>query len=94
MVDRQASDGPFQLVAVDDRVEPTGLRRLVSRQDPEVRRPLPSPSALRVAGTHEEPVRPGVKARRVAELRQLPPDRDERLLRRILGEIHVPQDPA
>ncbi len=39
-------------------------------------------------------VRPSVKARRVAKLRQVPPDRDQRLLRRILGEIGVAQDPA
>ena len=51
-------------------------------------------TALRVAGTHEEPVRPGVKARRVAELRKVPPDGDQRLLGRVLGEIDVAQDPA
>ena len=37
VVDRQASDGRLELVPVDDRVEPAGFRRLVSRQDPKVR---------------------------------------------------------
>jgi hypothetical protein len=52
------------------------------------------PAALGVAGAHEEPVRPGVEARRVAELRKVPPDGEQRLLRRILGEVGVAQDPV
>ena len=59
-----------------------------------VRHPVPGPATLGVAGAHEEPVRPGVKARRVAELGQVPPDREQRLLRRVLGEIGVAQDPV
>ena len=50
-------------------------------------------ASLGVAGAHEEPVRPGFKAGRVAQLRKIPPDVQERLLRRVLGEIGVAQDP-
>ena len=39
VIDRQAADRRLELVPLDDRVEPAGLRRLVGRQDPEVRRP-------------------------------------------------------
>ena len=80
VVDRQASDGRLELVPVDDGVDPSGRRRLVSRQDSQVRRPLAGPTPLRVASANEESVRPGVKARRVAKLRQVSPDRDQRLL--------------
>ena len=37
-------------------------------------------------------MRPGVEARRVAQLRQISPDRDQRLLDRILGGIEIAQD--
>src|SRR5438874_3064136 len=50
--------------------------------------------ALGVAGAHEESIRPGVKARRVAQLRKVLPDVQQRLLRRVLGEIGVAQDPV
>ena len=60
----------------------------------EVGRPATFLPSLGVAGAHEEPVRPGLKAGRVAELRKVPPDREQRLLRRILGEVEVAQDPA
>ncbi len=54
---------------------------------------MPRPATLRVAGAHEEPVRPGIKARWVAELRQVLPDAQQRLLGRILGQVEVAQDP-
>ena len=50
------------------------------------------PASLGIAGAHEEPVRPGVEARRVAELREVAPDGEQRLLRRVLGEIEVAQN--
>src|SRR5207245_4900207 len=49
---------------------------------------------FRVTGAHEEPVRPGVEARRVAETGKVLPDGEQRLLRRVLGEVDVAQDPA
>ncbi len=55
---------------------------------------MPRPATLGVAGAHEEPVRPGLEAGRVAELRKVLPDGQQRLLRRILGEIDVAQDPV
>ncbi len=60
----------------------------------ETRRPLAGPATLGVTGTHEEPVRPGVEARRVAELGEVSPDGQQRLLRRILGKVDVAQDPV
>ena len=65
-----------------------------SPQHPEVGRPGVRAMPLGVAGTNEEPVRPGVEARRVAKLWKVPPDSDQRLLGRVLGEIDVAQDPA
>ena len=75
-------------------LRPSASRRLVGRQEVEVRRPVAGPASLGVAGAHEEPVRPGVEARRVAELRKVPPDGEQRLLRRVLGEVDVAQDPV
>src|SRR5262245_3856809 len=43
---------------------------------------------------HEEPVRPGLEALRIAESGQVAPNRQERLLWRILGERVVAPDPV
>src|SRR5215207_8827148 len=47
-----------------------------------------------MACVHEEPVRPSLEATWIAELREVLPDREQRLLRRVLGEVLVAQDPA
>ena len=44
--------------------------RLVSRQEANVRCPATFLPALGIAGAHEEPIRPGIEAGRVAELRE------------------------
>ena len=84
----------LELIAVDDGAEPVRRPRLVGRKQAEVGRPATFLPALGVAGAHEEPVRPGLEAGRVAELRKVLPDAQQRLLRRILGEVEVAQDPA
>ena len=94
MVDGQAAEAALELVAVGDRAHTVSPCRLVSWQEVEIGRPAPLLPALGIAGAHEEPIRPGVKARRVAELREVLPDAQQRLLRRILGEVDVAQDPA
>jgi hypothetical protein len=43
---------------------------------------------------NSDPVRPGVEALRVAEMRKVPPDGEQRLLRRVLGEAGVARDPV
>ena len=74
MVDGQSPESTLELIAVDDRAEPVRRRRLVSRQETEVGRPVTGSASLRVAGADEKPIRPGIKSCRVAELRQVSPD--------------------
>ena len=93
MVEGQPAEAAFQLVTIDDRAHVL-LGRPIGRQEMDIRRPLADPASLGVAGAHEEPVRPGVKARRVAKLGKVAPDGQQRLLRRILGEVDVAQDPV
>jgi hypothetical protein len=50
--------------------------------------------ALGVAGAHEKPIRPGLKSGRVAELGKVSPNVQQRLLRRVLGEADVAQNPV
>ena len=94
MIDGQPPEAPLELVAIDDGAQPIRSRRLVSRQETEVGCPAAGPAPFRVASADQEPVRPGVKTRRVAELRKVPPDREQRLLRRVLGKVDVTQDPV
>ena len=74
-------------------LRPSDTSGSIGRKETDVRRPAAGPASLGVAGAHEEPVRPGVKARRVAELRKVSPDGQQRLLARILGKVGVAQDP-
>ena len=90
----KSPEAALELVAIDDRAQALPHHRLVGRQESDIRRPAARPASLGVAGAHEEPVRPGVKARRVAELRKVPPDGQQRLLRCIFGEVEVAQDPV
>lgn len=50
--------------------------------------------ALGVASAHQEPVRPGLEACRVAQLWKVLPNAQQRLLRCVLGKVEVAQDPA
>ncbi len=49
--------------------------------------------ALGVTGAHEEAVRPGLEAGRVAQLGELSPNVEQRLLSCVVGEMDVAQDP-
>ena len=49
--------------------------------------------ALGVAGVHESRY-DAASMGGVTELREVLPDGEQRLLRRVLGEVHVTQDPA
>jgi hypothetical protein len=84
----------LELVAIGDRVDAVSLDPVIDRQDMEVWRPAARPAGLRVASPEEQPVRPGIEAGRVAELRQVTPDAEERLLAGVLGEVRVAQDPV
>ena len=94
VIDGKPSEAALELIAVDDGVKPIPHHRLVSRQETKVRCPATFLPALGIAGAHEEPIRPGLEASRVAELREVLPDGQQRLLRRVLGEVDVAQDPA
>jgi len=94
MIEREPAEASFELIAVDDRRQVIPGRWLLGLEQPDVRRPTPLPSPFRVARVHEKPVRPGLEASRLAQLRKVLPDRDQRLLGRVLGKIEVPQDPA
>jgi Protein of unknown function (DUF2630) len=94
MVDGKPPKAALELIPIVDRAHAIRRCRLVSRQQSEVRRPLAGPTSLGIAGAYEEPVRPGVKARRIAKLGKVPPDSQQRLLRGVLGELGVAQDPV
>ena len=56
--------------------------------------PALHPLGLGVAGVDEQAIRPGIEPLRVTESRQLLPDPNEGLLRGVLGEVSVAQDPV
>ena len=94
VIDRELAEATLQLIPIIDKSECVPGRRLVSCKHAEIHRPTSVLSALRVASADEESIRPGVKARRIAKVRKVLPDAEQRLLRRILGEAEVAQDPA
>ena len=94
MIDGEPPEAALELVAIDDRARAIRLHRLIGGKQSHVRRPVVASATLGVAGAHEEPIRPGVEARRIAELGEVTPDGEQRLLRRVLGEFDVAQDPV
>ena len=92
MVDGESTEATLELVAIDDRARRIHLHRLIRGKQAKVRRPGSFPAPFGVAGAHEEPVRPGVEARRIAKLWKVPPDGEQRLLRRVLGELKIAQN--
>ena len=76
-----------------DLVERVRRRLLVVVEDVQVRFPGVLPVSFVVAGVDEEGVTSGVEAGRVAELGEVLPDREQRLLGRVLGELYVAKDP-
>lgn len=93
MVDREPTESPLELIAIDDRSGAVGHGAMGIREERQVRRPPPLSAGLDVAGPNDEPVRPGLEPFRVAQGRQVPPDGEQRLLRRVFGEVRVAQDP-
>ena len=55
--------------------------------------PTPTPSSFAIAAVDEHAVHPRLEAVRVAELRQLAPRGDERVLEGVVGEVRVPEHP-
>ena len=90
----QSSEGALELVPIVDVAQRVGRVRWVEYHQARSRTPGSSPFALAVALPDEDPVRPGLEAGRVAKLRKVAPDVEQCLLRRILGEIDVAQDPV
>lgn len=94
MVDGEAAETALELVAINHGVGPVGLRRLVRGKQPHVRHPSSFTLPLGIARPDQESVRPGVETGRVAELGQVAPDGEKRLLRGVLGKVDVAQDPV
>jgi hypothetical protein len=94
MVDRELAKARLQLIAIQDPIEAFRGDRLVSRQQPKVWRPASLSLAFGIAGANQKAVRPRVEARGVAQLRKVLPDAQQRLLRCVLCQVEVAQDPA
>ncbi len=91
LIDVQFCERPLQLVAsVDGAV---GIRRLELADDRHPRNGPARPSGFVGAGADEESIRPGLKAGRITQPRQLAPDAEEGDLCRVLGEVWVSEDP-
>ena len=87
-----ALSGLARLVAVGHGTGAVRMARTIGRKQAHVRSPCVGAAALGVAGAHEEPIRPGIEACRIAQLREVTPDGQQRLLRGVLGEIEVAQN--
>jgi hypothetical protein len=91
VVNGQGSEGSLQLVAVGyagDRI----IGRPIGLDQAKARRPVAHPASLRMAGAHEQLVRPCFEASRVSELRKALPDPQQGMLRRVLGQVSVAKD--
>ena len=94
LVERQPAEGLLQLVAIRDRSEFVRVARPIDREKAYGRCPAPVARSLRVAGVDEDPVGPRLEVVGLPQMRQLPPDRDERVLQNVLGQTGIAQDPS
>ena len=94
MINRQPSECTLQLVAISDGRDVIGSECFVEMHHAEVRRQAPGLPYLGVARTDEQAVGPRVEACGIAKLWEVSPDGEQRLLRRIVGEVGVAKDPV
>jgi hypothetical protein len=80
------------LVAILDRAEPVANHRVIDGQGADAGSETSGAMGLGIAGPHDEPIRPRIKALRVAKLGEVPPNRQQRLLSGVLGEVQITQD--
>jgi len=90
---RQAIEGAPEHLAIDHDVLGIVFARPITDELDGVRLAAPVP-CLAIADVDQDAIRPAVEAVRVRELRQVPPDQDDRLLGRILGQMEVAKDPV
>ncbi len=76
-----------------DRHDRIGPVWSVERQRSDVTAPSSVPPRLGVAGVHDQPVEPRPVPLRIAQLMNVPPCEEERLLDRVLGSLDVAEDP-
>lgn len=93
LVVRETPEATLQLVPVHEAGNLVGSGGAVGWEDADGRRHPGSATSLRVALVHDEARRPRDELVGVAEVRQLPPRTDQRLLERVLRQARVPQDP-
>lgn len=94
LVGGQAAEGPLERIAIDEREDVIpGLRPIGGEHADGACEACP-PSGLVVALIHEDPRGPGMEQLRIAQGRQLLPDRDQALLGGVLGKARVTEDPA
>ena len=92
MVERQTSESTLELVSVDDPAIVVGGDRDVGRAKVDLRDGTPPLPRHSVAFVHAQPIGPSLEARRVPELRQVPPHRERGLLGRVAGQLGVAED--
>ena len=92
MLEREPAERALELVSVEQRAGLVHDPGVTSTEDPDGRSPSARLPSFVVAGTDEQPIRPGLEALRITQLGQSLPDVQERLLGRILGLVDITQD--
>ena len=92
MFGREALEAPAQLVAVDDDAEDVAGTRLGRNGDLAVGHPSRHALGLGIADPKEQLVAPTLELAGVAQAADVPPDVEEGLLHRVLGDVRVTQD--
>jgi hypothetical protein len=96
LLGRQAAEAALELVAIGDRPVLVGCWRDVGvlRQQLDRRAAATLATGLGDTGSHNQPVAPSVESLRIAQPWQFVPDRDQRLLDGVLGEVVIAEDPV
>ena len=94
VLDAESPEGEIELVPGGDARCLVGDTVPGARKQPKVAAVTSFATRFGIAGIHEEPMGPGLEPIGIPEARKMAPRVEQCLLRGVLGEVRVTQDPA
>src|SRR3954469_11879017 len=91
---REPAERVVEVVARGDRARHVWRGGKVHLKEPDATGVATFTAALGIAGVDDEPMEPGVEPERVTKCRKVSPCPEQRLLRRVLGAVGIPEDPV
>ena len=93
LVKRELAEGPLQLVSVREVLVVVDDARHLGREHANLRCPSSVAGCICVTRVNEDSEGPTLEVVDLSQVRELPPDRQQRVLQDVLGETRIAEDP-